>query len=134
MQFDFNAAVAEIQGHPRILDAGMVLMHYGLVRSFNLQGQTVISLDVQTDTDQAENIRRELVQRPGIIEIVVRLNQGLLKPGDPIMLAAVAGGNPGSGLSGYGRTYRKAEKRGFRKKGGKPPDQEGSCHRTRLSP
>jgi molybdopterin synthase catalytic subunit len=91
MQFDFNAAVAEIQGHPRILDAGMVLMHYGLVRSFNLQGQTVISLDVQTNTDQAENIRRELVQRPGIIEIVVRLNQGLLKPGDPIMLAAVAG-------------------------------------------
>jgi molybdopterin synthase catalytic subunit len=91
MSFDFNAAMAEIQSHPRILDAGMVLLHYGLVRSFNLQGQTVISLEVRPDTAKAESIRRELLQRPGMVEIVVRLNSGVLQPGDPIMLVAVAG-------------------------------------------
>ena len=91
MNFDFNATMAEIQGHPRILDAGMVLLHYGLVRSFNLEGQTVVSLEVQPDLAKAEAIRRELLERPGMVEIIIRLNNGLLKPGEPIMMVAVAG-------------------------------------------
>lgn len=89
---DLNKVLAQIQAHPRIRDAGMVLFHYGLVRSFDLAGRTVAYLEVRPNEDKAEAIRRELVQRPGIVEIVIHLNSGRLVPGDPVMLAAVAGG------------------------------------------
>jgi len=88
---DINAMMADILAHPRIKDAGMVLTHLGLVRSFNLKGQTVTQLAVEPDLDRAEAIRRELLERPGIIEIAVRLNSGTLSPGEWIMLVAVAG-------------------------------------------
>jgi molybdopterin synthase catalytic subunit len=41
--------------------------------------------------DKAEIIRQDLLSRPGIVDIQIRLNSGTLKPGDPIMLAVVAG-------------------------------------------
>lgn len=88
---DISQALAEILNHPRILSAGMVLTHYGMVRSFDLQRREVLSLTVEPDRERAEIIRRQLLTRPGIVEIVIRLNSGKLKPGDPIMLVAVAG-------------------------------------------
>lgn len=80
-----------VLSHPRILNAGMVLTHLGLVRSFNLKGETVTVLEVEPDREKAEAIRRELLTRPGIVDIVIELNAGRLKPGDPVMVAAVAG-------------------------------------------
>ena len=88
---DLNQALAEINSHPMIKNAGMVLMHLGLVRSFNLDGQKVTGLEVKVDQSRAEDIRRELLGRPGIVEILVQLNSGRLEVGEPIMLAAVAG-------------------------------------------
>ena len=83
--------IERIQQHPRIHDAGMILTHFGIVRSFNLKGETVTKLEVRPDRDRAEAIRRDLLERPGVVEIIVELNEGELAPGDPIMLAAVAG-------------------------------------------
>ena len=88
---DLNAALAEIQNHPNFLDAGMVLFHFGVVRSFNLKGETVKTLEVRPDRAKADAIRAEILQRNGIVDVVIHLNSGVLRPGDPIMLAAVAG-------------------------------------------
>ncbi|MBW1712298.1 MAG: molybdenum cofactor biosynthesis protein MoaE [Deltaproteobacteria bacterium] len=88
---DLNNALARIQGHPEFSQAGMVLIHYGLVRSFNLKGQEVKSLDLKVNQARAEEIRTEFLKRPGVVDIVVEFNPGRLKVGDPIMLAAVAG-------------------------------------------
>ena len=88
---DVAEVLAEIQKHPRILDAGMILTHLGRVRSFSLKGGRVLKLRVRHDEAKAEAIRRELLSSPGVVDIVIRLNQGVLEPGDPIMICAVAG-------------------------------------------
>lgn len=89
---DLNAVMARIQQNPNFDRAGMVLIHYGLVRSYNLKGQDVDSLELEVHQDRADAIRAEMLGRPGIVDIVVEFNSGRLKVGDPIMLAAVAGG------------------------------------------
>jgi molybdopterin synthase catalytic subunit len=89
---DLNSVMDKIRAHPRIKDAGMVLIHSGLVRSYNLQGEKVSALELEPDRDKAEAVRQELLQREGIVEILVWFNQGRLEVGEPIMVAAVAGG------------------------------------------
>ncbi|MEW5721981.1 MAG: molybdenum cofactor biosynthesis protein MoaE [Thermodesulfobacteriota bacterium] len=88
---DIAAALAEIQEHPRLNQAGMVLVHYGLVRGFDLSGRPVQSLTVNHDAEKIEALRREFLARPGIVEILVRTNSGVLRAGEMIMLVAVAG-------------------------------------------
>jgi molybdopterin synthase catalytic subunit len=89
---DVAEVLNAIQNHPRITDAGMILTHLGLVRSYSLDGRTVTAMTVRHDVDRVEAIRRELLERPGIVEIIARVNQGRLEPGDPVMVVAVAGG------------------------------------------
>ena len=88
---DLDRILAEIRGHPRIKDAGMVLFHVGLVRSFSLKGFSVDRLEVRVDRERAEELRQELLQRPGMVDIRLRLFEGDLAVGDPIMVVAVAG-------------------------------------------
>ena len=89
---DLNKIMAEIQANPDFSQAGMVLIHYGVVRSFDLEGRQVESLYLEVHQDKADRIRAEMLKKPGIVDIVVRFNPGHLKVGDFIMLAAVAGG------------------------------------------
>ena len=91
MELDVGALVAEIKQHPRIADAGMILTHLGMVRSFSLTGGNVTRLEVNHDMQAAERIRLELLARPGIVDIRFKLNNGILSPGETIMVAAVAG-------------------------------------------
>ncbi|MFH1090676.1 MAG: molybdenum cofactor biosynthesis protein MoaE [Pseudomonadota bacterium] len=84
--------IKQMQSHPRIKEAGMILTHLGLVRSYSLDGGEVKKLRVTHDDVKAEAIRREFLKAPGIVDIVIRLNSGELSPGEPIMLCAVAGG------------------------------------------
>ena len=91
MELDVGAIVAEIKKNPRIADAGMILTHLGMVRSFSLDGGNVSRLEVNHDMDAAERIRQDLLTRPGIVDIRFKLNNGMLSPGDAIMVAAVAG-------------------------------------------
>ena len=88
---DLNSVMDKIMTHPRIREAGMVLIHTGLVRSFNLKGEQVSALDLEPDLARAEALRQEFLTREGIVEILVWFNQGRLGVGEPIMIAAVAG-------------------------------------------
>ncbi len=89
---DLNAVMARVQATPNFSRAGMVLIHLGVVRSFDLQGRDIETLEIKVNRERAEEIRTEMLDRPGIVEIIVEFNPGRLKVGDPIMLAAVAGG------------------------------------------
>lgn len=88
---DLNAVLKEMESHPRIGEAGMVLLHLGRVRAFDLEGRPVRGLYLEHDQKLAEAIRAELLNRPGVVEILIRLNSGRLAVGDAIMIAAVAG-------------------------------------------
>ena len=88
---DPAALLAEISRHPGLGRAGMALTHLGVVRETSLSGGLVTSLEVRHDRDKAEAVRREMLARPGIVDVIIHLWDGLLKPGDPIMMAAVLG-------------------------------------------
>ncbi len=89
---DLNAIMTEIRNNPDFSRAGMVLIHYGVVRSFDLKGREVESLEIEVHPERVEEIKTEMLNRPGIVEIIVGFNPGRLKVGEPIMVAAVAGG------------------------------------------
>lgn len=88
---DVNEVLDRIRSHPRIQEAGMVLIHLGQVRSSDLKGRPVRKLYLEHDRGRAEAIRAEMLNRPGIVEIVIQLGEGWLELGQPIMIAAVAG-------------------------------------------
>ena len=88
---EINQVMNEIMNHPRFDEAGMVLTHFGVVRAFNLKGQKVAALNVHHDLEIIEALKAEMLQKPGIVDIVYRVNHGRLTPGQPIMLVAVAG-------------------------------------------
>ena len=88
---EISQVMNEIMNHPHFDQAGMVLTHFGVVRSVNLEGRRVAALTVHHDLEKIEALKAEMLQKPGIVDIVYRVYQGRLTPGQPIMLVAVAG-------------------------------------------
>ena len=86
-----DAVIAEIRKNPQINEAGMILTHLGLVRGVDLNGRPVKRLHLSPNPSRAELIRTEMLARPGVVDIVVRLKQGWLGVGQWMMIAAVAG-------------------------------------------
>jgi molybdopterin synthase catalytic subunit len=81
----------KIKSHPDFLKAGMVLFHNGVVRETSRDGKTVTELIVEPDMKRLEEIVKEAKELPGVIEVLAEVNEGSLKPGDNVMLVAVAG-------------------------------------------
>ena len=89
---DINALVEQIKQRSDFGSAGMILCHNGVVRGTSRDGRQVSGLRVAVDRHRLERIIHEQKQRPGIIEILVRINADTdLKVGDDVMLLVVAG-------------------------------------------
>lgn len=88
---DVNSVIERIKTHPEAGRIGMILTHLGVVRSFNLDGREIETLELSVDYDQAEAVRAEMLAREGIVEVVLEFSGGVLQVGDPIMIVAVAG-------------------------------------------
>lgn len=72
--------------------AGMILLHNGTVRAWSRDGhKKVLAVEVEPDEIKIGEICEELGSKPGIFAISAQANQGLLKPGDDLLLLAVAG-------------------------------------------
>jgi len=82
---------ATIKAHPRIRDAGMILCHNGIVRGTSRDGQKVKEIKVKVNHETLTKIISEIKSRPGIIEVLVEVNEGTLEVGDDIMVVAIAG-------------------------------------------
>ena len=83
--------LVRIKSHPRISEAGMILCHNGIVRGTSRSGKPVSAINVKAHHEAVSSIISEIKARPGIIEVLVELNQGTLSVGDDIMLVAIAG-------------------------------------------
>lgn len=72
--------------------AGMILLHNGVVRGFSRDGRKkVVAMQIEADEKKVGEICQELGARPGIFAISAETCQGLLKPGDDALYLAVAG-------------------------------------------
>ena len=88
---DITSVLAKIKSHPGYRSAGMVLIHNGTVRATSRKGSPVSSLVLTPDRTRLDAIVDEMKKKQGIIEIVAEVNEGILAPGDDIMIIAVAG-------------------------------------------
>lgn len=91
--------VEEIKKSPESRGAGMYLIHNGVVRESpkaevreGVSGLPRVSaVEIGIDKNRADQAVEEALSLPGIIQIKVWLNEGVLKVGDDIMLVLVCG-------------------------------------------
>jgi molybdopterin synthase catalytic subunit len=88
---DLSSMINRIKKHPDFQKAGMILCHNGVVRAHARDGKPVAELTVKADRKRLGEIIAEIKKRPGIVEVLAEVREGKLKPGDDVMLIAVAG-------------------------------------------
>ena len=82
----------KIKNHPDYHKAGMILCHNGVVRATSREGDEVTGLEVNVDHDKLDKIIKEQKKRPGIVDILIHINEGKkLIVGDDVMFLVVAG-------------------------------------------
>ena len=82
----------QIKNHPDYSKAGMVLCHNGVVRENTREGEPVTGLEVMVDHDKLAQIIDANKALPGIIDILVHIEEKKeLKVGDDVMYIVVAG-------------------------------------------
>ena len=89
---DLNSLLNKIKQHPDYDKTGMVLIHNGVVRNTSRDGKEVTGLKISVDHDKLKGLIRSYKQKPGIIEILVEINEEkTLQVGDDVMFLIVAG-------------------------------------------
>lgn len=89
---DIPRMIARVKQHPDYHKAGMILCHNGVVRKTSREGEAVTGLSIQVDHKRLDEIVRQQKAKPGIIEILVDINEGKnLAVGDDVMFLVVAG-------------------------------------------
>jgi molybdopterin synthase catalytic subunit len=88
---DLSSMISQIKKHPDFQKAGMILCHNGVVRAHARDGKAVAELTVKADRKRLGEIVAEIKKRPGIVEVLAEVREGKLKPGDDVILIAVAG-------------------------------------------
>ena len=85
------ALVDRVKSHPDYKRVGMILCHNGVVRGTSRDGRPVSGLTLRADQEALDAILSEQRQRPGIVEILVKIREGRLAVGDDVMFIVVAG-------------------------------------------
>jgi len=81
-----------VKAHPDYPKVGMVLYHNGVVRQTTREGEEVTGLSLTVDHDKLEEIIAEQKAKPGIVEVIVEIEENRpLNVGDDVMYIAVAG-------------------------------------------
>lgn len=89
---NIQTMLEQIKKHPDYHKAGMILCHNGVVRATSREGDEVTGLEISVDHERLSQIISEQKKRPGIIEILIHINEGkLLKVGEDVMFLVVAG-------------------------------------------
>ena len=87
-----NDFIKSIKKHPEYDKVGMILCHNGVVRGTSRDGRRVSGLKINVDHARLATVIEENKKKPGIIEILVEIAEGLdLKVGDAVMMLVVAG-------------------------------------------
>ena len=88
---DMNALIDRIKKREDFDKVGMILCHNGVVRGTSRDGTPVSAVDVAADRETIRKIVEEQKMRPGIVDILVEINEGSLKVGDDLLTIVVAG-------------------------------------------
>lgn len=83
--------VAEIKKNADFQDLGMILAHNGVVRATSKEGKPVKGMRLSYNRERLDALLAEYRKKEGIVEVKAWINEGLLKIGDDIMYALVAG-------------------------------------------
>lgn len=83
--------INEIKRSSDFKDLGMILVHNGMVRATSKDGKPVKGMRLSYDKGKLSELMDELGKRDGIVAIKAWINEGVLKVGDDIMYALVAG-------------------------------------------
>jgi molybdopterin synthase catalytic subunit len=112
---DMNALIGKIKMHSDYNKVGMILCHNGVVRGTSRDGATVTSIDVKVDWEVINAVVAEQKARPGIIEILVEVNEGRLAVGDDLLAIVVAGDIRENVIAVLTDTLNAIKQRGTRK-------------------
>ncbi|HON39349.1 MAG: molybdenum cofactor biosynthesis protein MoaE [Desulfomonilia bacterium] len=88
---NMNALIEKIKKREDYHKVGMILCHNGVVRGTSRNGTPVSAVDVAADHQAIRKIVEEQKKRPGIVDILVEVNEGRLKVGDDLLTIVVAG-------------------------------------------
>ena len=89
---NMEGMIQKIKQHPDYNKAGMILCHNGVVRETSREGQEVTGLEIVVNHTRLQEIINEQKKKPGIIEILIHINEGRpLAVGDDVMFLVVAG-------------------------------------------
>jgi molybdopterin synthase catalytic subunit len=89
---DLDTLIRKVKSRPDFGKAGMVLCHNGVVRQTSRDGRPVSGLRVRVDHERLAAIVESQKQKPGILEVLVWINEGTdLRVGDDVMYIVVAG-------------------------------------------
>jgi molybdopterin synthase catalytic subunit len=90
-KMDINRLLEKIRNHPDSRKMGMIASHLGIVRGSSRNKREVIGVEVSYDLNVINDIIQKIKRLPGIVEVLVDINEGHLKVGDKILFVAVGG-------------------------------------------
>ena len=88
---NFNEILQRIWKHPDSYKIGMIASHLGIVRAHSRDGKKVLHIDVSFNPTVLDNIIKHSKLLPGIVDVIVEVNEGRLNIGDALMFVAVGG-------------------------------------------
>lgn len=88
---DINKMIGKIRSDTESEKIGMIATHLGIVRGNSLDGRKVSGIEVVYDHKILDEIIKNSRSLPGIVDVIVEVNEGTLKVGDTIMFVAVGG-------------------------------------------
>lgn len=88
---NLTALIERVKKHPDYHKVGMILCHNGVMRGTTRGGRPVSEMTVKVDWRRLEEILAEIKSRPGIVEVLVEINEGELRTGEDVMFVVVAG-------------------------------------------
>ncbi len=83
--------INRIKNHENAAGIGMIASHLGIVRGFSRKGGDIEAVNVKYDMDKLNKVIAHIKSMPGIVEVLVEVNEGHLKVGDELMFVAVGG-------------------------------------------
>jgi len=83
--------ITEIKKQSDFKDLGMLLVHNGVVRATSRDGRIVKGMRLSYDREKLTAVRKDCMNKEGIVAVKIWINEGTLNVGDDIMYALVAG-------------------------------------------
>jgi molybdopterin synthase catalytic subunit len=88
---DINGLLEKIRMHPDAHKMGMIASHLGVVRGTSRDNRKVIGIEVTYDLKVINDIILDIKRLPGIVDVLIEVNDGHFDVGDEILFVAVGG-------------------------------------------